>query len=112
MDGKDGIVLIQFSRQQMFDTERSQQWLKLIELRRKLPFETGITAFLCQIQKGRHIAQFALNIVPLLEFTLQLHFLSANARRGACVAPEIRLSHLGFEFLKVSGHAGEVKDAP
>src|SRR5262249_46927141 len=33
MDGKDGIVLIQFSRQQMFYAERSQQWLKLIELR-------------------------------------------------------------------------------
>ena len=39
-------------------------------------------------------------------------FLAADAGRDARVVPKIRLRHLGFEFLKVCGHASEVKDAP
>ena len=79
----------------MLDAERCQERLELIQLRREFSLETGIAAFLGQFEESRHVAQLGFNIVPLLEFALQLHFLPADAGRDARVVPKIRLPHLG-----------------
>ena len=106
------IVLVEFAGEQKFDPKRGQTGLELIQLRGEFPLQTGIAAFLRQIEECRQVVQLRLDIAPLLEFAFQRGFLPADAGRRARVVPKIRLPHLGFEFFQVGGHAGEVKDAP
>ena len=105
MNREDGVVLIELAGEEMLHSEGGQKRLKMIQLEGQLSLESGVAAFLRQLQQRRDVAQFRFDVVPLLELALQFDFPAADAGGRPRVAPEIGLAHLGFEFLQLGGHA-------
>src|SRR5215467_5095891 len=112
MDGEDRVVGIQLARKQQLYTERQEPRFELIQFSREFSFERGIAAFVRQLQQRAQIAQLSLDVAPLLDLTLKGRLLTADFRRSLGIAPELRLSGLGFQLAEFCRHAGEVKDAP
>ena len=105
MNREDRVVLIELAGEEMLHSEGGQKGLKTIQFGSQLSLESGVPGFLRQLQQRRDVAQLPFDVVPLLEFALQLDFPAADAGCRVCVAPETGLAHLGFEFLQFGGHA-------
>ena len=71
MNRENGIVLVEFAREQKLDPEGGQKRLKLIQLGGQLSLESGVAAFFRQLEQRVDVAQLRFDVTPLLEFALQ-----------------------------------------
>ncbi len=99
MNRHNGIIGVQFSREEKLDAQCGEARFQLTQLTRQLGLQGRVAALVGKLQQRIQIAHFGLDVAPLLELPLDRRLFPAHHCSGAGIVPEVRLTHLRFEFL-------------